>query len=87
MSSGPGRYDAQALRILREELARGVVLIVLDGKRGDGCSCKVAGATPELAKERHRLIPDLLRMYADAMDATLEEDLADPASGLPPSNN
>lgn len=75
MHAGPSKYDKHALRIMREELATGVVVIVLDGKRGHGVAVKVGGRSREDAMARHRQMPAILRILADSMDATQEEAL------------
>lgn len=80
MASGAGKYDKHALRILREELAQGVVVIVLGAKRGPGCSCKIVAPTPEEARARHLAVPSILRELADQMDTYLEASMADAAS-------
>lgn len=37
----PGRYDAQAARVLRETKADGVLMVVLNGDKGFGMSFSV----------------------------------------------
>lgn len=50
-------------------MARGVCVMVIDGKKGHGVSCKVTGKDREDALQVHRLIAALLRRVADEMDA------------------
>lgn len=62
MPIGPGKYDAECTRARSDTKARGVVLIVLDGDRGDGFSCQA----PSLATLG---LPALLRELADKIEA------------------
>lgn len=63
---GPGKYDAEAQALIEKLRADGIVLIVLGGPHGSGCSMKVhdsvAGA-----------MPALLRQVADAEAADINK--------------
>jgi len=62
---GPGKYDDLADMLLGMTAAEGLLLVVLDGARGNGVSCK---CTPDMASH----LPAALRVIADQ----LERDLA-----------
>lgn len=59
---GPGRYDELATIVRERALARGVVVIVIDGAHGHGFS--VQGPTSLV-----RDLPTLLRKMADDIEA------------------
>lgn len=40
MTWGPGKYDAEAEELMLRLRARGLVLVVIEGDRGFGCSVK-----------------------------------------------
>jgi hypothetical protein len=40
---GPGKYDDECLELLVKLMAKGVLLVVIDGDRGHGVSVKVVG--------------------------------------------
>lgn len=61
MALGPGKYDAECTRLMVEEHAEAVLLIVIGGKRGAGFSCQ---ATPEVAFS----LPRILRQVADEIE-------------------
>lgn len=86
MANGPGKFDRHAQRVMREEFADCVILIVTGSRRGAGVSIKTSGATPEIAKGRHMKVPDILRVLADNIEAQIEFDLAtaepDPEGGI-----
>lgn len=91
MTEGPGRHDKHALRIMREELATCVVVIVLGGRRGPGVSVKTSGASREEAMRLHMKVPGILRALAQHMDESIDADLAeadviDLASKRPPDD-
>jgi len=71
MAIGPGAYDAEAEIIRERTRARGVLLIVIHGDRGNGFECHVTG-------EDAVLIPGALRRLADI----IEGDLSAMAPGL-----
>jgi hypothetical protein len=54
---GPGKYDDLASALLRSTQAEGIILMVLDGARGSGMSCKLH---PDLDAK----LPLLLRTLA-----------------------
>lgn len=58
---GPGKYNASCTQLVAELAADGVVLIVVNGKRGSGFAVQ---ATPLV----HALLPSLLRSIADDID-------------------
>lgn len=60
-----GRYDHISARVLEETEAKGVVLIVHDGKLGFGMSVSVR---PAAAGEVHVMLPSILRTVADAIE-------------------
>lgn len=65
MADGPGKYDDEAERVRVATNAAGVALVVIDGSKGNGVSCKGEWAT-------HAEFARLLRMIAD----NIERDLA-----------
>jgi hypothetical protein len=58
---GPGKYDAEATLVMESAKAAGVIIIVIDGDRGEGFSIQ---ATLEVTL----LLPKMLRMIADDLD-------------------
>jgi hypothetical protein len=64
MTIGPGKYDDLVTPIIASTQARGVVLIVVSGNRGEGFSCQ---ATLEVTLA----LPAMLRNIADQMEADL----------------
>lgn len=65
---GPGRYDDDALELITRLQARGVVLVVLDGPRGLGSSCKVAASGSQDAAATLRTLAALLRASATGLE-------------------
>ncbi len=67
----PGKYDDDAKRVLVETDASVVVLIVIDGKRGQGFSCCGNPARPEAVATimGGNKLAQLLRRMADMLDA------------------
>jgi len=64
MSLGPGKYDLETTMVQKETNAQGVILIIIDGKRGSGFSVQ---ATLEVTLA----IPGMLRTIADKMEADI----------------
>ena len=65
MPLGPGKYDEHATKVRNETDAAGVILIVIDGKRGSGFSVQ---ASPDFVAR----LPTLLRAVADGIDEDLK---------------
>lgn len=61
MAMGPGKYDALASIVRTRAAAAGVIVIVLDGKRGSGFSVQ---ATAEVTAR----LPEILRVMADEIE-------------------
>lgn len=64
MAIGPGKYDDLATTVIKAAHARGVVVIVFDGDKGNGFSVQ---ADAQVAA----ILPDVLRYMAEQ----LEDDL------------
>jgi hypothetical protein len=64
MSLGPGKYDLETTMVQKKTNAQGVILIIIDGKRGSGFSVQ---ATLEVTLD----IPGMLRTIADEMEADI----------------
>lgn len=69
MTVGPGRYTEVCTMVRKSTRARAVVLLVLDGNRGQGF--EVQTAEPLLLKR----LPGLLRTVADALEADVQGDI------------
>lgn len=67
---GPGKYDDLLTRARLEAKAKGAILIVFEGAKGNGFS--VQAPAPVLVK-----LPDLLRTMADDIQAQIPRDLAE----------
>ena len=65
---GQGSYDDEHEAVHNKTGAQSSILIVLNGNKGNGMSCK-------FAKEHLRLIPDLLRTVANNITPEIEEDI------------
>lgn len=61
MSYGPGKYDAEATALRRQTKADGVVIVILNGNRGSGCSV-------QLPQPGGRDLARVLRQLADEFD-------------------
>jgi hypothetical protein len=61
---GPGKYDDEATSVMQRHNAAGVILVVVNGDRGDGCS--VQSTSLELMER----LPELL----DVLAAELRKD-------------
>ena len=67
MALGPGKYDDLATVVLERADAQGVIVLVIGGTLGNGFSVQAtAGVT--------LLMPALLRMLADNIEADTQED-------------
>ena len=65
---GKGTYDKEHDVVHEQCGATSSILIVLDGKKGQGMSCKI--------HEKHlKMLPDILRTVADGIGPELEDDL------------
>ena len=69
MSVGPGRYNEVCTLVRKRTRARAVVLLILDGDRGQGF--EVQTADPLLLKG----LPALLRNMAEAIEADAQRDI------------
>jgi hypothetical protein len=58
---GPGKYDDLCKQIKDSTKAKGLLLVILDGDRGTGASCKMDF---EIVKQ----MPNILRAVADEME-------------------
>ena len=67
MSLGPGKYAVECERDLRETEASAVLLIVLNGKKGNGFS--MATLYPELMAA----VPSILRDMANEIESSVGE--------------
>lgn len=65
MPIGPGRYDEECSRARIATNARGVILIVIDGKAGSGFSCQADIITT-------LQLPDILDTVAKEIRASRE---------------
>jgi|HubBroStandDraft_5_1064220.scaffolds.fasta_scaffold181656_4 hypothetical protein len=64
MTIGPGKYDDEVTKIMAATQARGAILIVIGGNRGEGFSCQ---ATLETTLK----LPTMLRSIAAQMEADM----------------
>jgi hypothetical protein len=62
--NGPGKYDDLATLVQTSTQARGVIVIVIGGNRGEGFSCQ---ATLEVTLA----IPAMLRSIADQIEGDI----------------
>lgn len=60
-----GNYDVEAQRLLEEQQAKAVVVVVIDGKKGFGMS---VSTFPQHAIQMHFALPQILRSVADSID-------------------
>lgn len=67
MDSANGAYDADCERILTKHEADGVLLMVVNGKKGHGMSVCLDEKNPH-ALDLGRSIPSLLRRLADMVE-------------------
>lgn len=68
----PGHYDDEAERILREQHAFMVGLIVVHGDRGHGFSVAIGCENEQLGRAHADKIPALLRNIADSIEKGYE---------------
>jgi len=61
---GPGKYDDLTKVVKEITQAKGILIIVLDGVKGNGSSCKIDSDRKDLLDA----MPAKLRKIADAMD-------------------
>jgi len=61
MPYGPGKYDEEAMEVLKEAEGRGVLLMVFEGKRGSGFSW--VGDINIILK-----VPEILRVIAKQIE-------------------
>lgn len=61
MALGPGKYDTECTKLMVDEHADGVILVVIGGKRKSGFSCQ---AVPEVVF----ILPKILRAVADELE-------------------
>lgn len=59
---GPGLYDDVCTAARQSVVARGCLLVIVDGTRGNGFSCQ---ATPEVVAA----LPGILRSVAEQLEA------------------
>lgn len=65
MAMGPGKYDDLTSIVRTRAAAAGVIVMVIDGKRGSGFSVQ---ATAEVTAR----LPRLLRVIADGIEGDLK---------------
>jgi len=70
MAFGPGKYDAEATRVRKDTRARGVILIVVSGHRGDGFEVQFEVPPGVDAKSVEDAVPGFLREMADELERT-----------------
>jgi hypothetical protein len=66
VAEGPGRYDKEAAMVMESAKARGVMVIIYRGDRGNGFSMQ--STDPRFI----RTIPDILRSMADQIDQDIK---------------
>jgi hypothetical protein len=71
MPTGPGKYDAEASLVQMRTNAQGVLLIVLEGDKGDGFS--IASFDIQATLQITLSLPKLLREMANQIDAEIKE--------------
>jgi hypothetical protein len=64
---GPGKYDDLCTLVREKTDATGVLLIVINGNKGNGFSCQVTTSDMVL------VVPALLRQMADQIEADLKK--------------
>ena len=69
MSLGPGRYNDVCTYVRKRTRARLVILMILDGERGEGF--EVQTSDPLLLKT----LPKLLRDMADGIEGDAQHDI------------
>jgi len=63
MPLGPGKYDSLCTKVREEAKARGVIVIVIEGKEGSGFSCQTDLITLDK-------LPDMLESIAAQLRAS-----------------
>jgi hypothetical protein len=63
---GPGKYDAETTMVQQATNAAGVVLIIIDGNKGQGFSVQATLAVT-------MALPAILRAVADQLEADAKE--------------
>lgn len=76
MQTGPGKYDQENTELRERLKARGLLIIVLDGNRGNGISFQC---------ERNLLFSGAQQMVAQALRDLAEELENDPCVAMEPS--
>ena len=71
MPVGPGKYDGEATWVQARTQAPGVLLMILDGNKGNGFS--IASFDIQATLEITILLPKLLREMANQIEADLKE--------------
>jgi hypothetical protein len=65
---GPGRYDKEADKLLKETQAQGIILLIINGNRGEGFSATFAR---EWADQHAAKLPAYLRALAHHLENDL----------------
>lgn len=63
---GAGKYDEECTKLRENTKAKGVIIMVVDGNKGEGFSVQ---ATPDVMPS----LPAILRKIADDMEANIKE--------------
>jgi hypothetical protein len=71
MAIGPGKYDVEATMVMRRTQAAGVLLIILEGDKGNGFS--LASFDVQATLDITLTLPKLLREMADQIDSDIKE--------------
>lgn len=66
MAEGPGKYDEYCTKFREELQAEGLVLIVFNGKFGQGFEA-------QLSPEAYMTLPEVLRSVADQVEHSLSK--------------
>jgi len=65
MANGPGRYDDLCTEIREKAEAEGVILLIFNGKHGQGFCC-------QLPMPHTLMVPHLLREVADQIEEEMK---------------
>ena len=65
MAVGPGKYDDEATLVRERTNARGVIVIVIDGDKGEGFACQADLLTT-------LTLPAMLRSIADQIETDIK---------------
>jgi hypothetical protein len=71
MTIGPGKYDNEATWVQARTQAHGVLLMILQGNKGDGFS--IASFDIQATLDITLALPKLLRSMADQVEADIKE--------------